>query len=342
MKISLKFLLPLLILAPIFVSLGGCGCGFSCSGGGNNDNNPAKLTLGFSDSIPEDLTEVVIKVNSITFRRSGAEDVKIETFTLKIGTQEFIDVSDFQVNLLDYRGLEQLTVIENRELDTGLYSEVSIEILGDDMNSSYVIEEGGDTQTELNVPGGSLDLKDVRLISGSQTVTVEFGLAQALVFQSSTDPYLLTTTGIRTENNDEAASLSGQIDSTLFNTVSTCSEKSDPLKGNRIYLYKGWDLLSDGLADVFTTDSSPPAPDDAIAPFAVASIEFIKFTDTWQYSFGFIPAGDYTMAFACDTETDDSVKYNGLTIPLPENQVYEISLAEGDKAQCNLSESASC
>ena len=83
-------------------------------------------------------------------------------------------------------------------------------------------------------------------------------------------------------------------------------------------------------------------PLDAIAPFAVASLGLNDFTDTWEYSFGFIPSGDYTMAFACDTETDDSIEYNGLTIPLPDNQIYEITLNEGDKFQCNISESIDC
>lgn len=340
MKISLNILPPILLLVPFLLSLGGCGCGFSCSGGGN-DNNPASLTLGFSDALPEDLKEVFIKVESITFRRTGSEDIVVNNFT--IPQLSLVDASDFQVDLLDYRGLNQLLVIENRELDTGSYSEVSIEVLGGNINDSYVMEEGSDTQIELNVPGGSLVLKDLRLFSGSQTVTVEFSLAQALVFQSSNDQYLLTTTGIRMENNDKAAKLSGQIDSVLFDTVSPCDEKAIPTEGNRIYLYEGPDLSIERLVDVFTTETTIDQPPDAVAPFAVASMEQSSLTGNWEYSFGYVPAGEYTMAFACNTEEDDSVEYDALTIPLPEDQVYNnISLAEGETVQCNLSESPSC
>ena len=340
MKISLKLLLSISLLAPFLFSLGGCGCGFSCSGGGSgDDDNPAKLTLGFSDSLPEDLSEVFIKVGTITFQRTGAEDVVVNEFTIPALGLE--DAPDFQLDLLDYRGLKQLLVIENRELDAGTYSNVLIEVLGDNINDSYVVEEGSDTQIELNVLGGTLDLKDLRLFSGSQTVTIEFGLAQALVFQSENSPYMLTTTGIRMENNEKAASISGQIDSALFDSISPCNEKTKPLKGNRVYLYQEKNLLNDDLADVYTSGSTVD-PVDAIAPFAVASLGLNDFTATWEYSFGFIPAGDYTMAFACDTETDDSIEYNGLTIPLPDNQVYEITLSEGDKFQCNISESIDC
>jgi hypothetical protein len=345
MHVSRIFLSLSLLLVPLLVTLGGCSCGFDCSGSNSNNNNnnsPTSLTLGFSDSLPEDLNEVVITVTSITFRRSGAEDVVVDNFTLTIDDKDMVDVADFQMDLLDYRGLNQLEVIENLELDTGLYSEVSIEVEGDDINNSYVVEIDNGESKILNVPGGSLDLKDLQLSSGSQAVTVEFSLAQALAFQSSDGSYLLTTTGIRMEDNQKAASLSGQIDSTLFDTVSPCSEKSDPLKGNRIYLYEGKTLPSDSLVDVFTSESSE-LPPDAMVPFAVASLVFNKTTQSWDYSFGYIPAGEYTMAFSCNTEEDDSVEWNDLTIPLPEGQVYNnIELTEGEKAQCNLSEGASC
>ena len=60
MRTPVKILLSTLLLAPFLQFLGGCSCGFDCSGSGNsNDNNPAILTLGFSDSLPEELKEVV-------------------------------------------------------------------------------------------------------------------------------------------------------------------------------------------------------------------------------------------------------------------------------------------
>jgi hypothetical protein len=340
MRTSVKFLLPALLLAPLLLFLGGCSCGFDCSGSSNN--SPTLLTLGFSDSLPEDLKEVVIKVTSITFRRSGAEDVVVDTFTLTIDDVDMVDVANFQMNLLDYRGKSQLLVIENLELDAGSYSEVSIAVEGGDINNSYVMEKGNDTLKELNVSDGSLNLKNLRLSSGSQKVTVEFGLAQALEFQSSSNSYRLTTTGIRMENNQTAATLSGQVDSALFDTVSPCDEKPTPETGNRVYLYEGGDLSADQLADVFTSGTTEQSPVDAIAPFAVASVDENDNTGNWEYAFGYLPAGDYTLAFACDTAEDDSVEYDGLLIPVPDGQLYTIVLSEADNVQCNLPSDTNC
>ena len=68
----------------------------------------------------------------------------------------------------------------------------------------------------------------------------------------------------------------------------------------------------------------------------------VEVTGNWQYSFGFIPADSYTIAFSCNTAADDAVEYDGLDIPLPTNQKYEITLSEGQSGTCNLSVDGSC
>jgi hypothetical protein len=336
--ISLRVVASIALIAAFLLPISGCGgCGFSCN---DDDGVPALLTLGFSDSLPEDLKQVVIEVDAIIFQRIGAEDVVIDTFTIK--EQGLSEADTFQVDLLAYRGVNQLIVIKDLELDTGTYSDVRINILTNDVNHSYV-QEADDSLKKITVSGGQLKLPGLRLSSGSQAFTVEFSLAQALQHQSGSDQYLLATNGIRVENNKTDATLSGQIDSALFNGVSPCDQKADPQKGNRLYLYNGKvGQKKERLADVFTSGSITTPPADALAPFAVASLENNALTGNWDYSFGYLPAGDYTLAFACDTEKDNSVEYNGLIIPLPEGQVYELTLSASEKAQCNLAAGASC
>lgn len=326
------------LVVALLLPISGCGCGFSCNDDGNGVST--LLTLGFSDSLPEDLKQVVIEVDAITFQRIGAEDVVIDTFTIE--EQGLTGADTFQVDLLAYRGINQLIVIKELELNPGTYSNVLISILTNDVNNSYV-QEANDSLKKIAVSGGRLKLPGFRLSSGSQAFSVEFSLAQALQYQSGSDQYLLATNGIRVENNKTDATLSGQIDSVLFNGVSPCDQKSDPKKGNRLYLYNGKVGDEKGrLADVFTSGSSTTPPNDALAPFAVASLENNALTGSWDYSFGYLPPGDYTLGFACDTEKDSAVEYNGLVIPLPEDQVYELTLSESERAQCNLAEGASC
>jgi hypothetical protein len=338
----LKRLLILLsgtLVAMLMASAGGCGCGFGCNNDDDDDPGPALLSLGFSDESLEELKQVVIEVDRITLRRTTGEEIPVETFTIEdLG---LVEADTFQLDLLQYRGLNQLLVIDELELEPGSYSSIAIGILGGDVNRSYV-QGADDILREITVPADTLSLPGVVLASGSQRYTVAFSLAQALQYQAPTDDYRLTDTGMRVVDNAVAASLSGRVDSSLFDAVTPCDEKSDPESGSRVYLFQGTGLSASVLADVHTGDSSAAIPDGAVAPFAVAALARDVLTGRWQYALGFLPSGDYTLAFACDSAGDDPVDFDGIAIPLPEDQQYDIRLDEGEQAVCDLAEGATC
>lgn len=338
MRITLKLLLAGALLVMLSLT-GGCGCGFDCNS--DDADNPALLTLGLSDSLPEDLKQVVIEIDSITFRRSSGSEEVVDAFTFEREGEDVVDAPSFQIDLLQHRGRNQQVVIEELQLPTGTYSEVLIEILVGSVNRSFV-QLQNDELREITVTDGVLALPGIRLAAGTEKFVIEFGLAQALQFRSTENKYHLANTGIRIENATTSASLSGQVNTDLFNGEAPCSEKSPPTTGNRVYLYKGIDLPVENLADVFTTASAPPAPDNAIAPYAVASLVEEDDTEHWRYVFGYLPAGDYTLAFSCNTAADDSVNFNDLNIPLPANQVHEIALSQSEMAVCDLEENRGC
>ena len=91
-----------------------------------------------------------------------------------------------------------------------------------------------------------------------------------------------------------------------------------------------------------TQASSSAIPDDAIAPVAVAALLENALVGSWEYSAGYLEPGDYTLVFACDAADDGPVDYDGIVLPLPENQRYEVSLGAGEQAVCDLSPEAGC
>jgi hypothetical protein len=334
MQLSLKLSIPALavfLLVPLLVTVGGCSCGFDCHNDSSDNVNPAVLTLGLSDSLPEDLKQVVLEVDTITFKRSGSSDVIVDTFTLPGQTE----AATFKIDLLQYPGLQSLTVIDGLEMPTGSYDSVEIKIVTGGTEHSYV-QLQDDTLQELTANNSVLQIPGIQLVSGDQQFVIEFGLAQSLQLQSSSGNYLMSNTGIRIENTATDATLSGQVDSSLFNTVVPCNAKTNPLVGNRVYLYQGR-ALTTTLGDVFSTINA-----SAQAPYAVASMMQNANTQQWEYAFGYVPAGNYTLAFACNTANDNSVTYDGLTIPLPTNQKYNISLSTSQRAVCNLASGANC
>ena len=341
MRTSLKTLLAALTLTPLALATGcgGGGCGFDCNR--NDDNNSqTTLSLGFSDALPEELDEVVLKVDAITFVRNNSADIVIDTFTIE--ELDLVDADTFEFDLLDYPGVKQLLVIDGLKLDPGLYSNVVITTLADDINDSYVQEATGDRKI-LSVSGNFLNVAGADLASGKQNYSIEFGLPQALQYLEGSDSYLLTNNGMRMEDIATSAKLSGAVQAGLFDSVSPCSEKTFPLTGNRLYLYEDWDLDTDDLADVFPSDTL--VPEDTIAPFAAATIEFNRASGNWEYDFGYLPAGNYTLAFSCNTNDDEALFFDDLLIPLPDDQVYEVALTEGDQTTCNINvipENAEC
>jgi hypothetical protein len=327
----------LLLLPWLAVALGGCSCGFDCN---NEDSRGTTvLTLGFSDALPEDLKQVVIEVDSITFRRVGAEDIVVEQFT--IPELDLVAEDSFQVDLLLYRGRNQLVVIDGLELPSANYSQVLIKVLGGDMNRSYV-QQADDTVRELSVAGGVLTLPGTSFSRSTQAYTLEFSLAQSLQVNAAGTVYQMAANGIRLENNATAASLSGRVESSLFDSVAPCSEKTDPNSGNRVYLYQGSPQSGKRLGDVYRSSSSTTVPSDVLPPFAVGSLVRNPLTANWEYIFGFLPAGNYTLAFACNTAADDSVNFDNLVIAQPGGQVYSLSLAAGASVVCDLKDGGSC
>lgn len=334
--------LPALLAAIVLsLSLGGCTCGFDCSS--DDDDGPTLLDFGLSDALPEDLTSVTLQVERITFRSSDG-DVVVDTFT--IPDLDAVDAENFQVDLFDYTGLQQLLVIDDLELPSGRYSGVLIDITtsdeGEDIATSFVMERESGEMKRISLAGDGLSLAGFNLDPGSEAFTVEFELAQSLAYRSADDTYRLSTDGIRVVDSETSASLTGTIDSDLFDQVSPCDEKDDPEAGNRVYLYEGIGLDAGNLADVFRSGSSTTVPDGAVAPFAVGLVVENRPRGTWEYFFGFLPAGDYTLAFGCDTAGDDPVNYDGLSLPLPEAQRYEFTLDAGARATCDLDDDTSC
>ncbi len=330
MPSPLKYLvaLPLLSLLPF---LHGCDtCGFNCSDD-NDDNEPASLTLSFSDAPLEDLKKVVIEVERIEFRRSEGEDLVVETFDLSTSA----GAENFQVDLLLFSGRDRFEVLTGLTVEADFYNEIFIAINTDDnANTSYVLDDQ-DTQRMLRVNEGTdgLTLEGRQIDADNENITVEFGLARALKFNSNDDTYTLDEEGIVLIDNTLASSLGGFVDEELFDTVDGCSTvDGDATVGNRVYLYEGTDLDQEALADVFTANASDSA--GRIAPFAASTLRDGSLG--WQFTFGFLPSGDYTIAFSCDAEEDDARTIDDITVPLPEDQIFEITVGTQENIICRF------
>ncbi|BCV54755.1 DUF4382 domain-containing protein [Shewanella algae] len=301
-----------------------CGSGLllAACGGSDNDTPPtptpdtAKVSFAVSDAPVDSAEKVVVAFDKIELVRAGQDNIILEV--------SGPNGEDYrQLDLLEYQGSDSALILSDAELEVGTYSELILHVLDESVGSdlSYVIDETG--QVPLKQPSNKLRLGSFEVGSaGVQRFTIEFDLRRSLVENQNGQRYNLKPHGVTIVDNATVASLSGQVDINLFN-AGECAADS----GNFVYLYPGHDLDPALLTDNLDPDVNQNAvPEGAVVPYNSVEVEY-EVGNFGKYAFGFIPAGDYTVAFSCSAENDDPEQYDGLIIPNPAPQLHQVTLS---------------
>lgn len=294
----------------------------ACHGGGSSGNT-REVSFGVSDAPVGNLSSVTITIASMTLQRDGDDDVVIETFDTDEGPVEQITI-----DLLDYQGSASKIIVEEIELEIGDYDNLRLEILDEDTNESYVIEDGSMDRKLLKVPSDELKLGgfDVEA-DGSAIFIIEFNLMRAMTYNPGPDRYILKPRGVRVVGVETAGTIQGDVAADLLDDCGS----EDPTRASIVYLYEGIGLVEDDLADLFDPTVDMAAPPTAIEPFAAETLG-----EDNHYTFAFVPAGDYTVAFSCDAIADDADLFDDIVIPNPEGQIVEVSPGQGDDLACDF------
>jgi Domain of unknown function (DUF4382) len=314
----------------------------SACGSSSNDPeiNTSDVGIRFSDAPLEELESVTISVDKLIFNQSG-EDIIVDTFTSE--ELNLINSDTFQLDLLDYQGLESSLILDSVKLPVGDYQNLRISI--QDNDDSYVQEVGSVTHKELKVPSGELKLGGFSVeATSSQTFVIEFGLRQAMTYNPGPDRYILKPRGVRIIRLEDAASISGTVDL----STNSCLASENTSLSHVAYLYEGHDLTSNLLGDVFVretdlevteenniagTDYDADVADTIIAPHVATSID-----ENGHYLFPYLASGNYTVAISCNAPEDNATLYDGIVIPSPAGQAVELVLAAETSMTCDFTE----
>jgi hypothetical protein len=221
--------------------------------------------------------------------------------------------------------------VDSMELEVGHYQNVRLSIIDEDIDYSYVDETGGGRKP-IKVPSNELKLGGFEVTSdGPHVFIFEFALTKAMTYNPGPDRYIVKPRGIRIVEVEEAALIAGVVDPVLFDAEEPCSLKDDAALGNVMYLYQGHDLDLDRLGDMFDPDVDLVAAMNLIEPYASENV-----AADGAYVIAYLPADQYTLAFSCDAEDDDSEADEGIVIPTPMDQWVEISLLPGEAKQCDF------
>lgn len=250
----------------------------ACSG---SSSSTGKFTLGLTDGPVENAQAVVITFSAVELH--GAESKVIEFDT------------PMSLDLLQLQGEARSLLLDGESFTAGDYQWVRLAV---DEASSYIQIDG--SQHALEIPSNAqtgLKLNRPFTIGAGSTTdfTIDFDLRKS-VHQEGVGDYKLRPT-LRIVDNLEVNTVSGTVAETLVTNVS-CNNGDNNDIGNAVYLFSG-----DGAT---IQDLQGNSTD----PLASSSVVYNLESEAYEYEIGYVPVGEYTIAFTCDASLDISTEDN--------------------------------
>ena len=259
---------------------------------GDDGASTGQISLGVTDS-PVDYAQAVV----VQFTGVELKPKEGPAFSIDFATPKTID-------LLALQGEERVMLLDGEVVDAGEYLWMRLKVLADPnvAGDSYVSVDGH--HCEMRIPSG--DERGLQLIRaftvgvGATTdYTVDFDLRRSVLRPPGLTTDLEVCEGevyhlkpvLRIVDNLEVGTITGAVDPMLI--TPQCGETTTGVYPGNIYLFGP------------VTDSEPGTPDDydgevddGADPLASAMVD----PDSFTYTIGFVPAGNYRLAYTCDED----------------------------------------
>lgn len=296
MKFSKKKLMSLMALAALGVT---AGCGGGSSG---TTADAGSFSLNITDGPVDAAAKVVVEFTGVSVKPVDGETIEFNFDETK------------QIDLLQLQGSASDSLLTNEVLSVGNYEWIRLHVNAaqDGVMDSYIEMLDGNV-FELRIPSGAET--GLKLVSGftiaaggSVSFTIDFDLRKSITKPNGMSSAFLRP-ALRLVNNMTVGSITGTIDAELV--TQSCADST--VDDGSIYVYPG--------ADVTPVDIQGAASDPLVTAFVHMS------GDVYGYEVGFLPEGDYTLAYTCGASADDpavvdTIAFAGAeTVPVLANMV---------------------
>ncbi|UMM02727.1 DUF4382 domain-containing protein [Vibrio campbellii] len=306
---------------PILALSGGLllvGCGSDDS----SSPDAATFSLSVSDAPVDDANKVVL----------AFKDVVLVPFDPETGQQTgehiLLDASDDgelnQVDLMQYQGRNAETIISEQDIPPGDYAMCVYAKDGRQLNDttlSYVEKTDGSVKGLVVPSRGSCfgfkpDTSDqgrlkfsgkgeyVKINVGHNSYVVEFDLRNGLADPVGLDYMNMNSNAVSLVNASEAGHIGGQVSEVQYQACEADSAAWNAINDvppvHAVYLYAG--------AMDRSTMGDMGAPEPFNTPVAAANVnESVdeEGNTTYDYEFGFVGPGTYTLGYTCTAYIDD-------------------------------------
>ena len=313
-----KPVLAFVALTAGMLALGGC------SGNGDDKDKTGTLKLGITDAPVDAADAVVVQFTGVELKPHGGE-----AFSLDFATPKTIDV-------LAQQGTERAMLLDGETVPAGDYEWMRLKVNADPNvgGDSYITVNGA--QCEMRIPSG--DETGLKLIRGFTVgvgtitdFTIDFNLRQSVVRPPGQHGMTEACDGqayflkpvLRLVDNLEVGTIAGTIDPTLVGEqCGTDSTVSQVAPGN-VYLF-----------GPYATGTTAPLPDDVDGvtadgadPITGAMVQLDSSSNN-AYTIGFVPAGNYVLAYTCSPDQPD-VDANAADTPTGADEVVTFTPVAG-------------
>lgn len=268
--------------------LTGCSDGPSSENytGGRSGEQTGQLTISITDAAIDNIDQVWIQFDAIEIKPAEGPSI----------TYSFDTPLD--IDLLSLQGSLSKDFFNNIAVPSGSYNWIRLAV---NTSDSYIRTSSDGGVHALIMPGASRSGLKINngfsVGAGSQVaMTIDFDLRKSIV--TANGQYYLKPV-LRLVNNAEVGTLTGNIDPALT-LAANCSDNNS-VTGNAVYVFAGFDAVLDDI------DNQLPEP-----------VTTALVTSTYEYEVGFLPQGDYTVAYTCmadldDPENDDVIEFQSVT-----------------------------
>ena len=245
----------------------------ACGGGGSGSEGTGTLNLSMTDAPVNDASNVYVSFSSVELKGEG-------------GTRLIEFETPMQMDLLALQGSESTPLLDDLEVSAGAYQWIRLGIETEGDLDTYMVIDSA--IHELTVPSGSesglkLNRGFDMPVNGSANFTIDFDLQKSI--HENNSGYVMRPT-LRIVDNSEIGHIQGSIDATWLST--NCGDETQ----NSVYAYEGSDVTADDLGS-------------ATEPVTASLVAYDEESTTYSFELGFLLAGDYTIAFTCQADSDD-------------------------------------
>lgn len=286
--------------APKAVAIATVAALAACSGSGDDAGGAqtGALRLGITDAPVDLASEVVVEFTGVELKpRDGA------AFS--------IDFAPKRLDLLGLQGTRRALLLDGETVPAGTYEWLRLKVKADpDVggDSFLRLTQGGE-ECELRIPSG--DETGLKLVRGftvgvgtTTDFTIDFDLrksvvappGQKTVLASCASQAYLLKPALRVVDSLQVGAISGAVDPGLIQAQCASSTEA-PYPGN-VYLFGPVATGNTGTPDDYDGVEADPNGADAITSARVDG-------NTFRYEIGFVPVGEYRLAYTCDLDEAD-------------------------------------